>query len=195
LKTGGWQSESHLEKQGVGAKALAVSASKCCPGRLGALMVECQIGAEAGAWGERGWWRRSGAQSQVAGAGAAADSVFSQREGRVSCSTGAVGWCLRRVRVSEAARRASNSHRFGWCGSLVTRLVARFAVVVGRGVGACRSELVVAAAALGFGVSRLVARVGRGGGVVVWASGPGANTALKLTWLSGSGKRRIARIR
>jgi hypothetical protein len=33
------------------------------------------------------------------------------------------------------------------------------------------------------------------GGRAGWASGHGSNTALKLTWLSGGGKRRIARIR
>jgi hypothetical protein len=36
--------------------------------------------------------------------------------------------------------------------------------------------------------------VGRGGRAG-WGLGPGSNTALKLTWLSDGGKRRIARIR
>jgi hypothetical protein len=40
----------------------------------------------------------------------------------------------------------------------------------------------------------LCAVVGRGSGAG-WGLGPGSNTALKLTWLSGGGKRRIARIR
>jgi hypothetical protein len=84
----------------------------------------------------------------------------------------------------------------GWGGAacLPMRLVVRFAVVVGRGVGACRSELVSDAASLGFGVSCFVAGAGCGGRAG-WGLGPGSNTALKLTWLSGGGKRQIARIR
>jgi hypothetical protein len=50
------------------------------------------------------------------------------------------------------------------------------------------------AGSLGFGVSCFVAGAGCGG-VAGLALGPGSNTALKLTWLSGSGKRQIARIR
>jgi hypothetical protein len=49
---------------------------------------------------------------------------------------------LKRVRDLKAACQASNSHRFGWCGSLVARLVALFAVALRRGVGACRSGVV-----------------------------------------------------
>jgi hypothetical protein len=120
--------------------------------------------------------------------------VLSRREGRVSCAIGGVGWWLKRVRGSETARRASNSHRFGWRGSLVAELVVLFVVSVGCDAVACRAELVSAAASLGFGVSCFVVGVGCGG-VAVWGLGPGSNTALKLTWLSGSGKRRIARIR
>jgi hypothetical protein len=153
LETGSWQSEPHLEKQGVGAKALAVSASKCCPGWLGALEVERRIGAKAGAWGGKSSRRRFGFLSQVAGSGGVANCVLLEREGRVSWLTGGVGWCLRRVRALETACRVANSHRFGWRGGLATRLVVRFAAVVGRGAGACRSGLVLAAASLGFGVS------------------------------------------
>jgi hypothetical protein len=97
------------------------------------------------------------------------------------------------VRALEAAYQVSNSQRFGWRGSLTVRLVVRFAAVVGRGVGACRSELVSGAASLGFGVSCFVVGVGCGGGAS-WGLGPGSNTALKLTWLSGGGKREITRI-
>jgi hypothetical protein len=74
------------------------------------------------------------------------------------------------------------------------RLVVRFTVVVGRSVEACRSELVSGAASLGCGVSCFVVGVGCSGGAD-WGLGHGSNTALKLTWLSGSGKREIARIR
>jgi hypothetical protein len=130
--------------------------SKRSLGRLGALEVERRIGAEAGARGEKSLWGRPGAQSLVVDAGGGAGCVLSGREGRVSCPIGGVGWWLRRVRVSETARQVANSYRFGWCGSLVARLVALFAVAVGCGVGACRSELVSVAARHGFGVSCLV---------------------------------------
>jgi hypothetical protein len=136
---------------------------------------------------------RPDVQSPVAGSVGGAGCMLSRREGRVSCSIGGVGWCLRRVRASETARQVSNSQRLGWRGGLATRLVVRFAVVVGCGAGACRSELVSGAARRGFGVSCFVVGVGCGGGAGC-ALGPGANTALKLTWLSGDGKRRIARI-
>jgi hypothetical protein len=168
--------------------------SRFCPGRLGAFEVERRIGAEAGAWGGKSLQRRPGDQSQVVGSGGVADCVLAEREGRMSCPIGAVGWWLKRVRALETACRVANSHRFGWRGGPATRLVARFAAVVGRRVGACRSEWVSGAAHHGFGVSCFVVGVGCGG-VAVWGLGPGSNTALKLTWLSGSGKRQIARIR
>jgi hypothetical protein len=66
-------------------------------------------------------------------------------------------------------------------------------VSVGCDAVVCRSELVSGAASLGCGVSCFVVGVGCGGGASL-ALGPGSNTALKLTWLSGGGKRRIARI-
>jgi hypothetical protein len=51
---------------------------------------------------------------------------------------------------------------------------------------------------LGCGVARLwgklLCAVAVRGGRAVWGLGPGSNTALKLTWLSGGGKRQIARI-
>jgi hypothetical protein len=111
------------------------------------------LGAEAGAWGGKSSRRRFGFLSPVAGSGGDAGCVYLGREGRESCAISGVGWCLRRVRGSETACQASNSQRFGWCGSLAARLVALFAVAVGRGVGACRSELVSDAVALSFGVS------------------------------------------
>jgi hypothetical protein len=169
LQRGSWQSDPHLEKQGVGDQVPTGPMSRFCPGRLGALEVERRIGAKAGAWGGKSLRWRFGFLSQVAGAGGVADCVLSGREVRTSCATGDVGWCLRRVRVSEAARQVSNSQRFGWRGSLPTRLVVRFAVVVGRGAGACRSELVSGAAALVFGVSRLSP-----GRVVGWRGGLGS---------------------
>jgi hypothetical protein len=101
---------------------------------------------------------------------------------------------LKRARVSEAACRVANSHRFGWYGSLVAGLAVLFVVSVGCDAVVCRSELVSGAASLGFGVSCFVAGAGCGGRAGR-ALGPGSNTALKLTWLSGSGKREIARIR
>jgi hypothetical protein len=146
----------HLEKQSVGAQASAVSVSKRSPGRLGAFEVERLIGAEAGAWGGKSLQSRFGFLSQLAGAGGGAGCVLSKREGRVSCSIGGVGWWLKRVRVSEIACQDSNSHRLGWRGGPATRLVVRFAAVVGRSVEACRSELVSDATALGFGVSCFV---------------------------------------
>jgi hypothetical protein len=151
-----WPVAAHVEKQGFGAQGWRFSALARCRGRWGALEVERRIGAEAGAWGGKSSRRRFGFLSQVVGAGGVAGCVPSGREGRVSCPIGGVGWWLRRVRVSETARRASNSHRFGWRGGPATRLVARFAVVVGRGVGACRSGLVSGAAPLDFGVSCFV---------------------------------------
>jgi hypothetical protein len=98
------------------------------------------------------------------------------------------------VRALEAAYQVSNSHRFGWCGSLVAGLAVSFVVSVGCDAVACRSELVWGAAPLGFGVSCFVVGAGCGGGAS-WALVPGSNTALKLTWLSGGGKQRLARIR
>jgi hypothetical protein len=141
--------------------------SRFCPGRLGAFEVERRIGAQAGAWGVKGLRSRTGFCSQVVGSGGVTDCVLAEREGRVSCPIGAVGWWLKWVRAFEIACQASNSHRFGWCGSLVARLVALFAAVVGRGVGACRSELVSGAAALGFGVSCFVS----GQFVLAWQVG------------------------
>jgi hypothetical protein len=167
LKTGGWQSEPHLEKQGVGDQVPTGPMSRFCPGRLGALEVERRIGAEAGAWGERGWCRRPGAQSLVVDAGGGAGCVLSGREGRVSCPTGGGGWCSKRVRVSEAACRVANSHRFGWCSSLVAGLAVSFVISVGCDAVACRSELVSGAASLGCGVSRL----SPGQFVVAWRVG------------------------
>jgi hypothetical protein len=116
LKTGSWQSEPHLEKQGVGDQVPTGPMSRCCPGRLGALEVERWIGAEAGAWGGKSLRWRSGVLSQVVGSGGVTDCVLLEREGRVSCSIGAVGWWLKRVRVSETAGQVANSHRFGWRG-------------------------------------------------------------------------------
>jgi hypothetical protein len=91
LKTGSWQSEPHLEKQGVGDQVPTEPMSRFCPGQLGALEVERWIGMQAGAWGEKSLCRRPGAQSQVAGAGGGAGCVLSRREGRMSCPIGAVG--------------------------------------------------------------------------------------------------------
>jgi hypothetical protein len=108
-----WQVVAYLEKRIVGAQVSAVPMSRFCPGRLGALEVERRVRAEAGAWGERDWWRHPGAQLQVADAGSVADCVLLEREGRVSCSIGAVGWCSKRVRALKAAHQVSNSHRFG----------------------------------------------------------------------------------
>jgi hypothetical protein len=130
--------------------------SRCCPGRLGALEVERHVGAEAGAWGGKSSRRRFGFLSQVAGSGGVADCVLLEREGHVSWLTGGVGWCLKRVRVSETARQVSNSHRFGWYGSLVAELVVSFVVSVGCDAVVCRSELVSGAASLGCGVSCFV---------------------------------------
>jgi hypothetical protein len=127
-----------------------------CPGRLGAFEVERHVGAKAGARGEKSLCRRPGAQSLVVGAGGGADCVLSRREGRESCSIGAVGWWLKRVRVSEAAHQVSNSQRFGWRGSLVARLAVSFVASVGCDAVACRSGLVLAAASLGFEVSCFV---------------------------------------
>jgi hypothetical protein len=173
---------------------VAVSASQCCPGRLGTLEVECRVGAEAGARGGKSLRRRFGFLSQVVGSGGVADCVLSRREGRVSCPIGAVGWCSKRVRALEAAGQDSNSHRLGWRDGPATRLVVRCAAVVGRGVEVCRSGLVSGAALQGFGVSCFVAGAVRGGGAG-WGLGHGSNTALKLTWLSGGGKQEISRIR
>jgi hypothetical protein len=103
LKTGGWQSEPQLEKQGVGDQVPTGPMSRFCPGRLGALEVERHVGAKAGLWVVRGLRRRTGVLSPVAGAGGVTGCVLSRREGRVSCSIGAVGWWLKRVRDSEAA--------------------------------------------------------------------------------------------
>jgi hypothetical protein len=58
-------------------------------------------------------------------------------------------------------------------------------VSVGIGLGCC---------GLWFWGKLLCPVVGRGGGAG-WGLVPGSNTALKLTWLSGGGKRRIVRIR
>jgi hypothetical protein len=113
LQRDDWQSEPQLEKQGVGDQVPTGPMSRFCPGRLACFEVERRVGAEAGAWGEKSLCRRPGAQSPVVGAGGVTDCVFSGREGRVSCSIGGVGWWLKRVRVSEAAGQASNSHRFG----------------------------------------------------------------------------------
>jgi hypothetical protein len=104
LKTGSWQSEPHLEKQSVGDQVPTGPMSRFCPGRLGALEVERWIGTEAGAWGGKSLRRRSGVLSKVVDSGGGAGCVLSGREGRVSCSTGGMGWCLRRVRALEAAR-------------------------------------------------------------------------------------------
>jgi hypothetical protein len=87
--------------------------SRRSPGRLGALEIERHIGAEAGAWGVKGLRSRTGFCSQIAGAGGVADCVLLEREGRVSCSIGAVGWWLKRMRVSETAGQVANSQRFG----------------------------------------------------------------------------------
>jgi hypothetical protein len=130
--------------------------SRCCPGRLGALEVERRIGAEAGAWGGKSSRRRFGFLSQVVGAGGVADCVLLEREGRVSCAIGGVGWWLKRVRALEAACRVANSHRFGWRSSLVAGLAVSFVVSVGCDAVVCRSELVSGAAAFGFGVSYFV---------------------------------------
>jgi hypothetical protein len=104
LKRGGWQSEPHLEKWGVGDQVPTEPMSRCCPGRLGTLEVERRIGAEAGAWGGKSLRRRFGFLSPVAGFVGGAGCVLSGREGRTSCATGDVGWWLRRVRGSETAR-------------------------------------------------------------------------------------------
>jgi hypothetical protein len=151
-----WPVAAHLEKRSVGAQVSAVSASQCCPGRLGALEVERRIGAQAGAWGVKGLRSRTGFCSQIAGAGGVADCVLSRREGRVSCSIGGVGWWLKRVRVLEAAYQVSNSQRLRWCGFPVGEVSGLLRSRGGFGVGACRSELVSGAAALGFGVSCFV---------------------------------------
>jgi len=76
-------------------------------------------------------------------------------------------------------------------GGLAARLVDRFAVAVRRGVGACRSELILGAAPLSFGASRLVARAGCGG-VAGRALGYGSNTGFHLTRLAplGSAEKR-----
>jgi hypothetical protein len=85
---------------------------------------------------------------------------------------------------------------------LATVWVARrFGIDVGgsiRGSGRLWCRGVKAGVGFGCGVARfwgklLCPGVGRGGGAG-WGLGPGSNTALKLTWLSGGGKRRIARI-
>jgi hypothetical protein len=173
---------------------VAVSASQHCPGRLGDFGVERHVGVEAGARGEKSLCRHPGVLSQVAGSGGGAGSVLSRREGRVSCSTGGMGWCLRRVRALEAARQVSNSHRFGWRGLSANEVRGSLR---SRGGSWCRGMSV----GIGFGCGapwfwgKLLSPVaGRGGGAGR-ALGPGSNTALKLTWLSGSGKREIARIR
>jgi hypothetical protein len=98
-----WRVEGYLEKRSVGSNALAVSGSQRSPGRLSVCAVERRVGAVAGAWGGKSSRRRFGFLLPVAGAGGGAGCVLSWREGRVSCSTGGVGWCLKRVRVSEAA--------------------------------------------------------------------------------------------
>jgi hypothetical protein len=109
VKAFSWQVEGHLEKRNVGSNALAVSGSQCCPGRLGAFEIERLIGAETGAWVERGWRMRPDVQSPVAGSVGGAGCMLSWREGRESCSIGGVGWWLKRVRALEAAYQVSNS--------------------------------------------------------------------------------------
>jgi hypothetical protein len=170
LKTGSWQSEPHLEKQGVGDQVPTEPMSRFCPGQLGALEVERRIGVKAGAWVGKSSGRRFGFLSLVADACGGAGCVLLEREGRVSCSIGGVGWCLKRVRGSETARWVSNSQRFGWRSSLVAGLAVSFVVSVGCDAVACRSELVSGAASLGCGVSCFVpglvvvaGRVGRWG--------------------------------
>jgi hypothetical protein len=168
-----------------------VPVSRRSPGRLGALEIERWIEMQAGAWGGKSLRWRSGVLSPVVGAGGVAGCLLLWRVGRESCSIGGVGWCLKRVRGSETVGQASNSHRFGWRDGLLMRLVVRFAAVVGRGVGACRSELVSGTAALGLGVSRLSP-----GRVVGWRGGLGvgaaANTGFHLTRLAplGSAEKR-----
>jgi hypothetical protein len=104
-----------------------------------------------------------------------------------------VGWWLKRVRAFEAAYQVSNSQRLRWCGFPVGEVSGSLR---SRGGSWCRGVSV----GVGFrcGVTRLwgkllCAVVGRGG-VAGWGLGPGSNTALKLTWLSGGGKRQLARI-
>jgi hypothetical protein len=164
-----------------------------CPGRLGALEIERRIGAEAGARGENSLWGRSGVCSSVAGAGGGTGCVYSGHEGRMSCLIGAVGWWLKRVRALEAACRVANSHRFGWRGLSANEVRDSLR---SRSGSWCRGVSV--GVGFGCGLPRFWGKllcpvVGRGGGPGR-ALGPGSNTALKLTWLSGGGKRRIARI-
>jgi hypothetical protein len=168
--------------------------SKQSPGRLGALEIERRIGVKAGAWVGKSSGRRFGFLSLVADACGGAGCVLSGREGRVSCAIGAVGWWLKRVRVSETARWVSNSQRFGWRGLSANEVSGplrsrggswRWGVSVGVGFG-CGAPW--------FWGKLLCPGAGRGSGAG-WGLGHGSNTALKLTWLSGGGKRRIARIR
>jgi hypothetical protein len=171
LKTGSWQSEPHLEKQGVGDQVPTGPMSGFCPGRLGALEVERRIGAEAGAWGERGWWRRPDVQSPVASSVGGAGCVLSRREGRVSCPIGGVGWWLKRVRGSEAVCQVANSHRFGWRGLSANEVRGSLR---SRGGSWCWGVSV--GVGFGCGVARFWGKLlclgAIRGGVVVWASGP-----------------------
>jgi hypothetical protein len=101
---------------------------------------------------------------------------------------------LKRVRDSETARWVSNSHRFGWRGLSANEVRGSLR---SRGGSWCWGVSV--GVGFGCGVARLWGKLlcpgaGRGGGAG-WGLGPGSNTALKLTWLSGGGKQRIARIR
>jgi hypothetical protein len=188
-----WPVAAHVEKQGFGAQGWRFSALARCRGRLGALEIERLIGAEAGAWGGKSSRRRFGFLSQVVGSGGVTDCVLSRREGRVSCAIGGVGWWLKRVRVSEIARQVSNSQWFGWRGLSANEVSGPL-----RSSGGSWCRGVSVGIGLGCGLLRfwgklLCAVAGRGGGASQ-ALGPGANTALKLTWLSGSGKRQTTRI-
>jgi hypothetical protein len=181
-----WRVEGCLEKWSVGANALAVSGSQRSPGRLGALGVERRIGAEAGAWGEKSLWGRPGAQSPVVDAGGVADCVLLGREDRVSCAIGGVGWCLKRVRVSEIAHQVSNSQWFGWR-DLSANVVS--GPLRSSGGTWCRGV----SGGVGFGCgglwfwgkSLVVGLVC--GGVAVWAAWGGANTGFHLTRLAPLG--------
>jgi hypothetical protein len=92
------------------------------------------------------------------------------------------------VRALEAAYQVSNSQRLRWCGFPVGEVSGSLR---SRGGLWCRGVSV----GVGFGCGApwlwgklLCPGAGRGGRAG-WGLGPGSNTALKLTWLSGGGKR------